>query len=383
MSPGTVQGNQTFRIAAITTSWHHRGNSPLPAHAEVILCRWYEARETDAQWDWPGPRSSITSLYIEQLRPGDAIHEIAREHHIPLADSIDQALTAGGDDLVVDGVMLLAEHGEYPRNELGQLLYPRKEMFDAIVTTFARCGRCVPVFCDKHFSWNFQWAQQMVDTAQRMGFVLFGGSSIPHSRRAPALPDPGEAPPTEVACIYGNALECAGFHAMELAQSYVERRPGGEKGVRQVTAYRDDALREVRASGQLPDELAQAALVHFPEQQHDALLDAAFLLEHADGLRVWHLHYEGLTGWALTVRTEGAEDGSSVQAARTVLGGFESKQGHFARFARVIEDALLANRHPFPQQRTLLATGALAAGMHALQQPGEPLPTPNLLITYP
>jgi hypothetical protein len=51
-----------------------------------------------------------------------------------------------GPALAVDGVLLIGEHGEYPTNDLGQRMYPRKEFWDQIVATMRRSQRFVPVF---------------------------------------------------------------------------------------------------------------------------------------------------------------------------------------------------------------------------------------------
>ena len=83
----------------------------------------------------------------------------------------------------MDGVLLIGEHGDYADNEIGQKLYPRKELFDKIVDVFRTSNRSVPVFCDKHLSWNFDWALEMDRTAREMGFLLLAGSSIPHCLR--------------------------------------------------------------------------------------------------------------------------------------------------------------------------------------------------------
>ena len=39
--------------------------------------------------------------------------------------TIAEALTLGGGKLAVDGVVLVGEHGNYPKNEKGQTKYPR------------------------------------------------------------------------------------------------------------------------------------------------------------------------------------------------------------------------------------------------------------------
>ena len=57
--------------------------------------------------------------------------------------------------LAVDGVLLIAEHGDDPANEKGQKLYPRYELFEQILSVFRNSGRTVPVFNNKHLSWNW------------------------------------------------------------------------------------------------------------------------------------------------------------------------------------------------------------------------------------
>ena len=58
--------------------------------------------------------------------------------------TIAEALTLGGGKLAVDGVVLVGEHGNYPRNEKGQTKYPRYEFFQQIVEVFRASGRARP-----------------------------------------------------------------------------------------------------------------------------------------------------------------------------------------------------------------------------------------------
>ena len=91
-----------------------------------------------------------------------------------LYPTIAEALTRGGKTLAVDGVLSIGEHGQYRRNERGQTLYPRYEFFQQIVEVFRQSGQSVPVFSDKHLSWNWDWARKMVDTAHGAGFRVHG-----------------------------------------------------------------------------------------------------------------------------------------------------------------------------------------------------------------
>ena len=118
-------------------------------------------------------------------RPGDLSRELSRKHGFPLYPDIAGALTLGGDKLAVDGVLLIGEHGDYPYNASGQKLYPRYEFFQKIVEVFRKSGRSVPVFCDKHLSYDRTKARAMVDTARKHGLPA-DGRLEPAGHLAPA-----------------------------------------------------------------------------------------------------------------------------------------------------------------------------------------------------
>ena len=87
----------------------------------------------------------------------------------------------------MDAVLIIAEHGNYPRNEKGQILYPRYEFFQQCVEVFEQDGRAVPVYNDKHLSYSFEKAKAMVDASRRLRFPMLGGSSIPVTWRLPSI----------------------------------------------------------------------------------------------------------------------------------------------------------------------------------------------------
>src|SRR5881628_2338780 len=104
----------------------------------------------------------IVSLYVDQKPEGDLSEARAREFGFKVYPTIAEALRCGGDKLAVDAVMIIGEHGHYPRNEKGQILYPRYEFFKQCVDVFEKDGRSVPVFNDKHLSYSFEKAKWMV-----------------------------------------------------------------------------------------------------------------------------------------------------------------------------------------------------------------------------
>ncbi len=150
--------------------------------------------------------------------------------------TIAEALTLGGSKLAVDGVLLIGEHGKYPRNERRQTLYPRYEFFQEIVKVFRSSGRSVPVFSDKHLSWKWEWAKEMYDTARSMGFAFMAGSSLPVTWRTPSIEMPAGSVIREAMCVCYGGVDSYDIHALEAIQCMVERRKGGEAGVKWLEA---------------------------------------------------------------------------------------------------------------------------------------------------
>ena len=91
--------------------------------APTIIPQWISCRFTWTRW-------AQTDLSRSAL----ARHP---SHEDP-CPTIAEALTLGGSKLAVDGVVLVGEHGNYPRNEKGQTKYPRYEFFKQIVEGLPR-----------------------------------------------------------------------------------------------------------------------------------------------------------------------------------------------------------------------------------------------------
>src|SRR4029078_465571 len=126
-------------------------------------------------------------FYADQFPKDDMARDASRRFRIPLFKTIDEALCLGGKSLAVAAVLLIGEHGDYPANELGQRMYPRKQFWDQIVATLRRSRRFVPVFHDKHLSYRWDWAKAMYDEARELGIPLMAGSSVPLAQRMPPI----------------------------------------------------------------------------------------------------------------------------------------------------------------------------------------------------
>jgi len=177
--PPTRPDKPTKKIAVVTTAYHYL------SHAYHICGRFLHGYLRDGKMHYPG--FVIAGMHVEQTAEGDLSAELSRKFGFSLYKDVASALTLGGDKLAVDGVLLIAEHGVYPYNAKGQKLYPRHEMFQKIVEVFKSSGRGVPVFCDKHLSYDRKKANDMVETAHKLGFPLMAGSSLPVTWRRPEL----------------------------------------------------------------------------------------------------------------------------------------------------------------------------------------------------
>jgi hypothetical protein len=109
----------------------------------------------------------------------------------------------------VDAVLIIGEHGNYPKSEYEQTKYPRYEFFKQTTDVFRSDGRAVPVFNDKHLSWKWEWAQEMVDISRELKFAFTAGSSLPVTWRMPSVEMPYGAEVEELDWLFRSAVSTA------------------------------------------------------------------------------------------------------------------------------------------------------------------------------
>ena len=368
--------SQPIKIAAIVTEYRRF------SHADVIITKFLKGLPTD-QGLIPA-RVQIASLYVDQFPDSDLSRHYAARYNIPIYGSIRQALTLGGDTLAVDGVLLIGEHGDYAWNEKEQHLYPRKYFMEQICGVFATSGRAVPVFNDKHLSYNWHDAKWMYDRAAKLGAPFMAGSSLPVGWRNPWLEHDRETPLQEALVVSYAGLDIYGFHALETLQCMIERRVGGESGVAAVTCLEGEAVWQAARDGLWPRDLAEAAVATMqekPDLPFEALFGkpALFLLEHNDGFRSTVLmapEQAGLLqGFAYAARIDHA-----IHACEVYLP--EDPHAHFSYLSLNVEEMFVTGQPSWPVERTLLTTGTLEALLDSRYQGHVRLPTPHLTIQY-
>ena len=367
------------------------------SHAQHFVDRFLEG------YGWHGehhyPPMDLVSLYVDQFPANDLARDRSRRHHVPIYPTIAEAVTLGGSRLAVDGVVIIAEHGDYPKNEIGQTLYPRYPFFKQVVKIFESSGRSVPVFSDKHLSTSWDHCLEMVADSRRLGFPFLAGSSLPVTWRIPAIELPLDTPLQEsVCCCYGG-VDSYDFHGLETAQCMSERRPGGEVGIKSVLAQKGARVCDMLDNRPVTRGLVFAALsashtcaaspgytygvpdMAWLRQRSEPL--AGYFIEHNDGFRtsmilmngvVSDFTYAGLIG--KSGRIVSCQMYLPMPPTHVTLADF------FNPLVNNIERMILRNTAPYLVERTLLTSGMTMACVESLHRGQSVVLTPQMNVAY-
>ncbi len=334
------------------------------SHAAVIISRLLEGYSPDGVFT--EPRTHVVSMYTDQVPPNDLSRGLSQKYGFSIYPTIKDAMTLGGDDLSVDAVCFIGEHGNYPYNERGQHLYPRYELMERIVEVFRLTGKTVPVFSDKHFSYSWSKAKQMYGWSRELSYPLMAGSSIPLTMRSPALEIPYDAPIDKAVALGYGELDAYGFHTLEALQCMVERRKGGETGIGSVEWLEGDAVWKWRdGDGRWSLPLLAASLARYPSPKAGRLEDnvkkpVAFLLEYLDGTRAVAYMLEGqVNGWSFAATMKGRAEPVATFFRQGDEPGSRPFP-HFDGLVHCMEEMFITGKPLYPVERTLLTTCALS-----------------------
>jgi hypothetical protein len=347
---------------------------------------------------WHRPAMDVVALYVDQKPKDDQSAERARSFGFQVYPSIAAALRCGGTKLAVDGVLVIGEHGDYPKNEKDQILYPRYEFFRQVADVFEADGRAVPVFNDKHLSYSFAKAKAMVDASRRLGFPMLAGSSLPVTWRLPPVELPLGCDIYEALMVGVGNSDPMDFHALEALQCMVERRRGGESGVKAVQLVDGDAVWAAGDQGRWSWELLSSALSRSDSLQGLTLTDgrtqdlaaseairklvakpAAYFIEYADGFKATLLMLNGaLADYNFAARLKGTVDPMSCQ----FLLPSTPNVAYSACLMHQVETMIETGRAPYPVERTLLVSGILESCLDSRMRGHGRIDTPHLSVAY-
>ena len=388
------------KIAALTTIFYKY------SHSEHIVDRFLEG------YGWEGqhhrPPMDVVSLYVEQVGQNDLSRERAKRHpQMKIYPTIAEALTCGRKQAGRRRRLAHRRTRRYPRNEKGQTpLSPLRVLQASRRRLSRKSGKTAPIFNDKHLSWSWDHAQEMVDTAKTMGFGLMAGSSLPVTWRQPAIDFPFGAEVEEAVGIWTGGIDGGDIHVIEALQSIVERRRGGETGVRRSrrcaakrSGRRSRAVRGRPAAGtRICSRPACAAAISSirPDRRTATFFRPTTTCDGSLPNRMPIVSNTPTDSRPASSSSSRARaDGGVVRdcsvAAR--LKGNEifsvlfylpyyTMRNFFSPLVHHIESLFLTGKSPYPIERTLLTTGMTAGGVESLFQKQKRLETPHLAVAY-
>ena len=378
------------RIAVVTTIYRYL------SHAQHFADRFLVGYPKEGRWHRPDMR--VVSLYVDQKPEGDQSIDRAREFGFSVYSTIAEALRCGGDKLAVDAVLLIGEHGDYPHNEKSQVLYPRYEFFKECVKVFEADGRAVPIFNDKHLSYSFEKAKEMVDDGHRLGFGVLAGSSLPVTWRLPDVELPLECEVEEALMVGVGGSDPMDYHALEAMQCMIERRKGGETGVAAVQLIDGEEVWQASKDGRWSIELLEAALSRsdtpcgltdedgrtqdmIGNSEIYRLVEnpAAYLIEYNDGLQATLLMLNGaVRDYCFAAKLKNEPVPVSTQFFLTPTPNVTYSACLIAKIEELFETGIA----PYPAERTLLVSGTLESCLTSRLQGHVRLETPHLNVEY-
>jgi hypothetical protein len=369
------------RIACLATFWGAPGS-----HAD-----WIVTKLLDGYW-WQGAhtpsRVDVVSVYIHQFDTSLLGQKVCQAKNIPIYKTVGEAITLGGAELSVDGVVIVGEHGDYPTDLKGHWLLPRWWIYQQVIKVFEKSGRSVPVFNDKHLSYNWDDAKWMFDKSRELGFPLTGGSSIPTYFREPEIELAVDTPLTNSIVIGGASDEGAIFHCIDVLQAFVERRKGGETGVRAVQSIRGPETGKWVAHTPWAGRLLDAVATRFrlpPTSLREHDRSNVCIVDYNDGTRGAVISGRDV-GWTYAADV----DGQSEPVMVSMLGW----PGPYAQYHAAngqphwITEMMVTKREPFNAERLLLSTGITNHYMESnwengrYSAVGRRIETPVMNMTY-
>jgi hypothetical protein len=368
----------TKKIAAVVTLYTHN------SHADLIVSRLLQTDTLDGKGkDSP---LQLVSLYTDQKPEKDISRLLAASHRFRVSDTIEDALTLGTGRLAVDGVLLIAEHGEYPKTPLGMPQYPKRRFWDETLKVFRASDRVVPVFIDKHLADNWPDAKVIYDDARELKIPLMAGSSVPGTWRRPPADVKRGARLREIVGITYHLTEHYAFHALEMVQALAEQRSGGETGIKAAQTLTGDAVWRAFDEKSFDTELFDAAWKRLSQPRGGGrplrqLVRAPklFRLEYAVGLRALILELNGAAGeWSAAWRY--ADNGAVESSLFWTQEGRPA--GHFTLLLNGLEQMMLTGKPSWDVQRALLTSGALHALLVSEKDNQRLVETPYLMLGY-
>lgn len=358
-----------------------------PKNIAVLASVWWSNGHAD--WLTRDGTLTIASAYVEK---GDTALPVGKG--IPVYPTIANALTLGGPSLAVDGIILIADQGDYPRNLNGQKLWPNPSYFNQIQAVFTASSKVCPIFNSKMLAPTFTQAKTIYDRCKTNSIPLMAGSVYPLAHRKFNNELPLNSPLTKAVAIgsshrgNGQDLEHFTVHALEALQSQMERRLGGETGVASVRCLSGVGM------WNLFDNLSPGTrtfLENLLGNLSNSGVDYVTATEGYQHSAIVVINYIDGTKALLAMLDNYVVPGpnNDVIIGGLITGLPNAKIGialdyatGFSAMTTALVNFFNTGVAQYPVERTLLCNGILDAAMRSRANGGTLIPTPALNIVY-
>jgi hypothetical protein len=188
---------------------------------------------------------------------------------------------------------------------------------------------------------------------------------------------------------------------LEVLQSIVEARPGGETGISRIRLLLGNKFREAEEAGLWSSDLvnaAQEAEVQMKAQRQPRPTTGVFrsssrrrneFARPAGPHAVSILYKDGLKATVLKIGSDSNRwnfacrlRGEAQPRATAFFNSPWGNRGLFKALSHAIQSLFKIGQEPYPAERTLLTTGAVEATMRSYGRGGQPILTPHLEFSY-
>ncbi len=226
-----------------------------------------------------------------------------------------------------------------------------------------------PIFVHGALANSLQDARRLAGLAAKRSKPLAAGTSLSVAGRLPDIGIPLNAPMKEALVVVQGSFGAGEFAGINSLLPLVERRAGGESGIKRVYRYHGAILWGVARSGRWPRHLLSPSLSRSDSPQGDPVKDGrtqdlvglglveklasdprGWVIEHRDGFRSTILTLDGAVAdfnFAIEMK-----DGSVLSAQ--IYQPPKPNEENYSRLAAVIERFFSSGRPPWPVERSLL-----------------------------
>lgn len=341
--------------------------------AQQLLDRFLSGYPRDGEFH--RPEIATLRLHVPGASPGADAERRAREHGLVIATDLERATREA------DGIIIAPRNLAGPEND---------QLIESALGNAPRGCRC---FVHGALGNSLAAAKKNSDLAEARGVPLLVGTSVSVTWRLPEVELPSDASFQQALIVVQGPSPVAEVEALDGLLPLLERRHGGESGVRSVRSWEGDALWQAGEEGAWSKPLLASAISRSDSPQGDPMRDGrtqdlvglglvpklavkprGWLVEHRDGLRSALLVLDGvIADYNFAVQT-GSGEILSGQLYRPP----KPAQHQFSRLAAVIEDFFQGAPSPWFVRRSLLTAGLLGAFRTLSAGATQPLETPEL-----